>query len=122
MRVKEGNWCSEMRKVSESHRELVFRLKRACIPVKELIEALEEKNKVINDLLYNNVQHNLSHLGSQIMDFIINYFTQRGILVLPVFDEVIIEMDHEEKLVKVMEMAYESVLGFTDNCYVVKEK
>ena len=56
------------------------------------------------------------------MDFIINYFTQRGILVLPVFDEVIIEMEHEDKLKEVMEMAYQSVLGFTDNCTIVKEK
>ena len=69
---------------------------KPCIPVKELIDELEEKNKVIKNLLYNNVEHNLSNIGSKIMDFIINYFTQRSILVLPVFDEVIIEMDHED--------------------------
>ena len=95
---------------------------KPCIPVKELIDELEEKNKVIKNLLYNNVEHNLSNIGSKIMDFIINYFTQRSILVLPVFDEVIIEMDHEDKLKEVMEMAYQSVLGFTDNCTIVKEK
>ncbi len=93
-----------------------------CIPVKRLVEALEEKNNIIMNLMYNPEAHNLSNLGSQIMDYIINYFTQRGICVLPVFDEVIIEVEHEARLKDVMELAYSSVLGFTDNMHIVKEK
>ncbi len=93
-----------------------------CVPVRRLVEALEKKNEKIIDLLYNPKENNLSHVGSLVMDQIINYFTQRGICVLPVFDEVIIEEEHEDILVEIMEWAYESVVGFTDNCYIVKEK
>jgi len=92
------------------------------IDTKQLIEDMEKRNSKILDLLYKQTQNDLSNLGSKIMDYIMNYFTQRGILVLPVFDEVIIEAEFEDKLKEVMEMAYESVLGFTDNCHISKEK
>ena len=92
------------------------------IDTKQLIEDIEKRNSKILDLLYKQTQNDLSNLGSKIMDYIMNYFTQRGILVLPVFDEVIIEAEFEDKLKEVMEMAYESVLGFTDNCHIRKEK
>lgn len=92
------------------------------ININLFISKLEEKHHLIRDVFCGGSSSQPSYIGSLISDFIIDYFTQRGILVLPVFDEFIIEEQHEEELKKVMVMAYDSVLGYTDNCTIVKEK
>lgn len=95
---------------------------QSFIPVRQLIESLEEWHHEIEDYLYQGKESELSNNGSFIMDYILDYFTQRGILVLPVFDEVIIAEHLEEELVQVMGDAWENLLGFRDNMKLRKEK
>lgn len=92
------------------------------IPVKKIVHLLEEKHSVIYDYFYRKSSTDLSNIGSQIMDYVLEYFMQRGVLVLPVFDEVIIEEDQDDLVVEVMKDAYVSVCGFADNCRITKEK
>ena len=92
------------------------------INIKELVGILEDKHYLIKHMFYGNSKTEPSFIGSMIADYITDYFTQRGILVLSVFDEFIIEEDHESELIDIMSMAYESILGFTDNCNIRKEK
>lgn len=92
------------------------------IDTKMLVNLIEEKHYLIKHMFYGNFHTEPAYIGSLIADYIIDYFTQRGICVLPVFDEFIIDEAYEEELVDVMVSAYEYVLGFSDNAKIRKEK
>lgn len=92
------------------------------IDVRNIVNVIENKHYLIRHMFYGNFHTQPSYIGSLIADYITDYFTQRGVLVLSVFDEFIIQEIHEEELKDVMNRAYEYVLGFTDNCVIRKEK
>ncbi|AUR87544.1 hypothetical protein NVP1101O_133 [Vibrio phage 1.101.O._10N.261.45.C6] len=92
------------------------------IDVKTIVQKLEDKHYLIRHMFYGGYHTQPSYVGSLIADYITDYFTQRGILVLSVFDEFIIEQEYEDELYEVMNRAYEHVLGFVDNCKISKEK
>ncbi len=92
------------------------------IDVKTIVDKLETKHYLIKHLFYGKHHTHPSYIGSLIADYITEYFTQRGILVLSVFDEFIIQEEHEKELQEVMIRAYETILGSADNCVIVKEK
>lgn len=92
------------------------------IDVKTILDKLESKHYLIRHMFYGNFHTQPSYLGSLIADYITDYFTQRGILVLSVFDEFIIEEEHEDELKEVLVRGYEMILGSSYNCNIVKEK
>lgn len=92
------------------------------INTKQVVSMIEDKHYLIKHMFYGNFSSEPMYIGSLITDYVTDYFTQRGILVLPVFDEFIIEEEYEDELVNAMVDGYQSVLGFTDNCIVRKEK
>tara|TARA_B100001105_G_scaffold254924_1_gene252211 strand:- start:1253 stop:2521 length:1269 start_codon:yes stop_codon:yes gene_type:complete len=92
------------------------------IDVLTICNVLEEKNYLIKEMFYGNSDKETCHAGSLVCDYITDYFAQRGILVLSVFDEFIIEEQHEETLVRVMREGYNWVMGSNKNVRIKKEK
>ena len=92
------------------------------IDVKTIVEKLEDKHYLIRHMFYGKYHTQPSYIGSLVADYITDYFTQRGVLVLSVFDEFIIQEEYDEELKEVMFRAYEMILGSNTNCKVVKEK
>ncbi len=92
------------------------------IDVMTICELVDERNYPIRDFFYGKQEVDVTYIGSLISDYIIDYFTQRDIVVLSVFDEFIIEEQHEEELVRVMKNAYAFVCDNETNCKIVKEK
>lgn len=92
------------------------------IDVKTIVEKLESKHHLIRHMFYGKFHTQPHYIGSLIADYITDYFTQRGILVLSVFDEFIIEKEYGDELEEVMLRAYEIILGTSVNCKIKKEK
>lgn len=92
------------------------------IDIGTIVDKLETKHYLIKHMFYDNHHTHPSYLGSLIADYITDYFTQRGILVLSVFDEFIIQEEYDQELKEVMFRAYDTILGQVGNCNVVKEK
>jgi hypothetical protein len=91
------------------------------VDVIKICDLLDEKNYHIREYFYGNAPVQLMYMGSLIDDYITDYFSQRKILVLSVFDEFIIEDKYKDMLQDVMYRAYEIVLGSSMNCKVVEE-
>ncbi len=92
------------------------------IDVKDVVDKLETKHYLIRHMFYGQHHTHPSYIGSLIADYITEYFTQRGVLVLSVFDEFIIQEQYDKELEEVMFRAFDAVLGCHKNCAVVKEK
>lgn len=92
------------------------------IDVKDIVDKIENKHYIIRHMFYGNYHTQPSYIGSLVADYITDYFTQRGVLVLSVFDEFIIEESYADELYEVMLRAYEMILGSSVNCKITKEK
>ncbi|AUR93476.1 hypothetical protein NVP1187O_163 [Vibrio phage 1.187.O._10N.286.49.F1] len=92
------------------------------IDINTIVDKIETKHYLIKHMFYDNHHTHPSYLGSLIADYITDYFTQRGVLVLSVFDEFIIQEEYDQELKEVMFRAYETILGQSSNCNVRKEK
>ena len=93
---------------------------RIC--VKRIIEELEIKHSQVADHFYRGIGGYLQNNGSLIADYILEYFMQRGVLVVQVHDEFIIDADLVDELESVMKKAFTQVLGFGDNVRIKREK
>ncbi len=92
------------------------------VDVMKICELLDQKNYLIRDYFYGNGVHDTAYIGGAINDYITDYFSQRGILVLSVFDEFIVQEKYEKDLIKVMQNAYQLICGDSVNCKISKEK
>lgn len=92
------------------------------VDTKHIIDLIETKHYLIKHMFYGQHHTHPSYIGSLIADYITEYFTQRGVLVLSVFDEFIVQDQFSKELEEVMFRAYETVLGTSNNCMIVKEK
>lgn len=93
---------------------------RVC--VKHILELLEEKHSQVMHKFYEGIGGQLQYYGSLITDYILEYFMQRGILVIQVYDEYIIQKESVDELHSVMKKAFTKVLGFDDNVRIKREK
>lgn len=92
------------------------------IPVGYMIEMLENRHECIMEHFYRKGQ-DPSNLGSLVMDYVVDYMLQNHkCLVVPVFDEVIVDRDYEFEVLRVMKEAFVRVVGSSANCSIVKEK
>lgn len=92
------------------------------VDVAVICDELEKLHQPIENFMYGNAKDDTAYIGSLIADYITDYFSQRGILCLSVFDEFIIEEEYDQELAKVMVNAYEFVCGTAKNCRIKKEK
>jgi len=95
------------------------KIPRKVIPVSVIVEQIEIKHQVVSEWFYKRFGEMLSNAGSYITDYVICYMQQNyHTLVIPVFDEFIVQEQYREELREVMLEAFEAVLGFNDNCRI----
>lgn len=93
------------------------------LPVKLVLDKLEMKHHLIAHKFYCGFGNELQYAGSLIIDYVTDYMMQTyKCLVLSVFDECIAKEEFRELLYSAMVEAFESVLGFSDNCKITVEK
>ncbi|AUR84708.1 hypothetical protein NVP1063O_041 [Vibrio phage 1.063.O._10N.261.45.C7] len=93
------------------------------IPVGHVIDLLIDKHESVSEYFYGKGDHDPSHVGSLVMDYILEYMIQNHrTAIIPVFDEVICDEDFSYEVSEVMKRAYEYVVGSSMNCIIVKEK
>lgn len=91
------------------------------IDVQLIMKAIEAKHHIVVDSFYNGVGGELQYAGSLINDYLLDYFMQRGVLVIQVHDAFIVTKEHEADLQVCMKRAFVDVLGFDDNVKITKE-
>lgn len=92
------------------------------VPLRHLLILFEDAYDGISDYFYCGKENEITRIGSEIMDYIIDFFIQRGDIALPVFDEVICAETLEEELHTAMRLGWEHVLGSNLNFNIRKEK
>ncbi|CAM0041363.1 hypothetical protein VPHK460_0042 [Vibrio phage K460] len=93
------------------------------IPVGHIVDLLVEKHEGISEYFYGKGDHDPSHIGSLVMDYILEFMIQNyKTAIIPVFDEVICDADFSYEVQDVMKKAYNYVVGTDMNCVIVKEK
>jgi hypothetical protein len=92
------------------------------IPVKMLMEMLEDKHHLISDKFYRGFGAELQYAGSLINDYVVESMMQNyGCLVIQTHDEFIAPAKFRKELLDCMKKAYEHVCGFSINCRIVRE-
>jgi len=111
--------------INASNEQCVSAIVKQKVKGKEAIEFTKRKNwpqlckqilKHDDDLqkyLCSDFGIKLQRMDSNITEYVLRYFTNRGILVLPVHDSYIIARQHAEQLKKVMQQAYWHVMNET---------
>ena len=93
------------------------------IPVGHIIDILVEKHEPVMEYFYGKGDYDPSHVGSLVMDYILEYMIQNyKTAIIPVFDEVICDKDFAYEVQDVMKKAYHYVVGTDMNCMIVREK
>lgn len=97
------------------------------IPVKtirtgKLIEIMLDYHHMIADIFFcSHRGFCVQNIGSEINDFVLDSMIQNHkTLVIQVHDDFRCTVEKEKELKQTMEKAYETVLGFNDNCHIVK--
>lgn len=88
------------------------------VGVKEVMTRLKEHNKYAEDYFYSGYGLTLQNKDSKIIDYIMNYWNQRGVTLIPLHDSVTIQSQHVAECLVVMKDAYKYVLGTLDNCFI----
>lgn len=92
------------------------------IDVSTICSELSKLHEPISNFMCGRAMTDTTYVGSLICDYVTDYFAQRDILVLSVFDEFIIQEKYDDLLPEVMKNAYEFVCGSVTNCKIRKEK
>ncbi len=69
---------------------------------RELSQRIFEKHHAIEDAFYSGQGLRLQHIDSQLAEWVMLQFANKGVPVLPVHDSFIIAAQHEQELVAVM--------------------
>lgn len=93
------------------------------IPTAEVIEDMLDYHHMIREVFFSSHRgYCVQNVGASINDFVLDSMIQNHkTLVIQVHDDFRCTIEKEEELKETMYKAYESVLGFSDNCYIVKE-
>lgn len=100
---------------------------RGIIPYKKLsasklVSEIEKKHPFILDYLYGRSKGiDVSNISAEIADFIVQWFLERKIMCVSVFDCFVVQRECQDDLIKVMKLAYETVLGDSYNCRIKQE-
>lgn len=90
--------------------------------VKEVMKALMERNQYARGWFLEKKGLTLQNLDSRILDIVIEYWLERGVITIPIHDSVIIEEKYLAECVDIMYDAYSRVLGSKHNCKLKVEE
>lgn len=88
------------------------------IETKKILEALYERNTYACDWFFSGEGISLQNTDAKIMSYIVDHFTQRGELILPIHDSALVRVSLKDELRTVMQKAYKHVLGSDVNCRI----
>lgn len=93
------------------------------IPTAEVIEIMLDHHHMIGEVFFSSHRgYCVQNVGAEINDFVLDSMIQNHkTLVIQVHDDFRCTVEKEKELKETMHKAYEYVLGFSDNCYIVKE-
>lgn len=90
----------------------------AYVDVKKIMELLIIQNNYMADYFFSGEGIRLQNLDSKIIDYVINKFTQRGEVIVPIHDSLIAPDYLKEELHDTMLEGYAYVLGSSFNCKI----
>lgn len=88
------------------------------IPSSRVINQLIKHNPQLDDQWFKSRGIELQVVDSDIAMYVLNYFTDKGILLIPKHDSFIFDSDHIEEVSLVMKQSYLKVVGSAMNCRV----
>ena len=91
------------------------------VPVKPLIIELVAHNKYAEKYFGKGYGLTLQNIDSKIIDHVMEYFNQKGISLIPLYDSITIQQQYQEEAIEVMKVGYQKVLGTLDNCKISVE-
>jgi hypothetical protein len=84
---------------------------------RRVVEALLERNDYVNTYFFSDSALDLMAIESTMMDYIIERVLSDDQIMIPIHDSIIVQEKYKDKAVKIMERAYEVVVG-GNNCVV----
>lgn len=114
-------WISENMDLEKLYNKGYIPVK--TIPTAEVIEDMLDYHHMIREVFFSSHRgYCVQNVGASINDFVLDSMIQNHkTLVIQVHDDFRCTVEKEDALKETMYKAYESVLGFSDNCYIVKE-
>ena len=88
------------------------------VPVKKLVKALLAANKEVSSYMHSGVGSRFQKIDSSMIEFCIKGLMDIGEIALPVHDSLIVREDLKKHTTKLMEDAYEYVMGSKLNCKI----
>ncbi|APC44275.1 hypothetical protein [Pseudoalteromonas phage PH357] len=114
-------WISENMDLKELYSQ--GKIPVQTIRTGEVIDIMLDHHHMIADIFFSSHRgFCVQNIGSEINDFVCDSMIQNHkTLVIQVHDDFRCTVEKEQELKDTMFKAYEVVLGFTDNCQIVKE-
>lgn len=111
-------WVRENLEVDKLHSEGKVPF---TIDTSEVLNKLFQHNEMIRGFLCSGNGLSLQNKDSRIMDLVIDHFTMRDIVIIPIHDSIILQERYEHLAIPAMEAAFESVMGSKMNCRIEKK-
>lgn len=92
-----------------------LKIKKLSLPLKDidtLVSDFENYHKPIQQFLFSDIGIKLQYYDSLIMNNILSILYDRGIIALPIHDEVICQSKYKDFVLQVMSNEYEKVMNF----------
>ncbi|GKX64051.1 hypothetical protein SOASR032_26200 [Pragia fontium] len=86
--------------------------------IKKLISLIKEHNYKIKEHFNSGVGLILQRKDSDIANLVINHFTKKGIVVVPIHDSFLIEEKYKNELIFIMRESYKKIKGDSVNCKI----
>lgn len=114
-------WISENMDLEKLYKR--GKIPSKMIPTAEVIEIMLDHHHMIGEVFFSSHRgYCVQNVGAEINDFVLDSMIQNHkTLVIQVHDDFRCTVEKEKELKETMHKAYEYVLGFSDNCYIVKE-
>lgn len=86
--------------------------------IKKLISLIKEHNYKIKEHFNSGVGLILQRKDSDIANLVINHFSKKGIVVIPIHDSFLIEKKNKDELIFIMRESYKQIKGDSVNCKI----
>ena len=101
----------------EDHERVVRRiLKRINVTVSDIVALFESRHSQISKYFYSSIGTELQYMDSQITMRIIEYFTRKRDIVLPIHDSYIVRRASQGDLKVIMNDAYRKIINTPYEC------
>ncbi len=86
--------------------------------VHSFIKIIKEHNFEIGKYFHSGIGLELQRKDSDIAELVINHFTKKDVVVIPIHDSFIVEKQYEQELKNIMIKSHKDIMGSNGNCRV----